>query len=213
MFTGLIEGIGTLQRMERHGLDARMVIRPDFRMEIFVLGESIAVDGACLTVVDFQQDVFTADVSAETLGRTTLGRKAPGSRLNIERALRLGDRLGGHLVTGHIDGIAVLKERKAEGRSLRLFFDAAREIMRYVIEKGSIAVNGISLTVNGVSSVGFDVNIVPHTASMTTVGGLKIGSEVNVETDLIGKYVEKLVCSWETRLEKGGVKDNIDLIF
>lgn len=213
MFTGLIEGIGTLQRMERHGLDARMVIRPDFRMEISLLGESIAVDGACLTVVDFQQDAFTADVSAETLGRTTLGRKAPGSRLNLERALRLGDRLGGHLVTGHIDGIAVLKERKSEGRSLRLFFDASRAIMRYVIEKGSVAVNGISLTVNGVSSVGFDVNIVPHTASMTTAGGLKIGSEVNIETDLIGKYVEKLARSWESTFEKGGVKENIDFNF
>jgi riboflavin synthase len=213
MFTGLIEGTGTLQRMERHGLDARMVIRPDFRMENYILGESIAVDGACLSVVDFQQDAFTVDVSAETLGRTTLARKASGSRLNLERALRLGDRLGGHLVTGHIDGIGVLKERKSEGRSLRLFFDASREIMRYVIEKGSIAVNGISLTVNGVSSVNFDVNIVPHTALMTTVGGLQIGSEVNIETDLIGKYVEKLVCSWETRFEKGGVKDNIDLNF
>ncbi|MGD0398686.1 MAG: riboflavin synthase [Syntrophobacteraceae bacterium] len=213
MFTGLIEGTGTLQRMERHGLDARMVIRPDFRMEISLLGESIAVDGACLTVVDFKQDAFTADVSAETLGCTTLARKAPGSRLNLERALRLGDRLGGHLVTGHIDGIAVLKERELEGRSMRLFFDASREIMRYVIAKGSIAVNGISLTVNGVSSVGFDVNIVPHTASMTTVGDLQIGSEVNIETDLIGKYVEKLVCSWETRLEKDGIKNNIDLNF
>ncbi len=213
MFTGLIEGTGTLQRMERHGLDARMVIRPDFRMEISLLGESIAVDGACLTVIDFEQDAFTADVSAETLGRTTLGRKAPGSKLNLERALRLGDRLGGHLVTGHIDGIALLKERKSEGRSLRLFFDAAREIMRYVIEKGSVAVNGISLTVNGVSSVGFDVNIVPHTASMTTVGGLKIGSEVNIETDLIGKYVEKLARSWESTFDKGGVKENIDFNF
>ena len=213
MFTGLIEGAGTLQRMERHGLDARMVIRPDFRMEISLLGESIAVDGACLTVVDFKQDAFTADVSAETLGCTTLARKAPGSRLNLERALRLGGRLGGHLVTGHIDGIAVLKERELEGRSMRLFFDASREIMRYVIAKGSIAVNGISLTVNGVSSVGFDVNIVPHTASMTTVGDLKIGNEVNVETDLIGKYVEKLVCSRETRLEKDGIKNNIDLNF
>jgi riboflavin synthase len=213
MFTGLIEGVGTLQRMERHGVDARMVIRPDFRMEIFVLGESIAVDGVCLSVVDFQQDVFTADVSAETLGRTTLVRKAPGHRLNIERALRLGDRLGGHMVTGHIDGIGVLKERKAEGRSLRLFFDASPEIMRYVIEKGSIAVNGMSLTVNGVSSVGFDVNIVPHTALMTTVAGLKIGGEVNIETDLIGRYVEKLVCSWESRFEKGGVKGNIDFDF
>ena len=155
MFTGLIEGIGTLQRTDRLGPDARMVIRAGFRMENIVLGESISVDGACLTVVDFQQDALTADVSAETLSRTTLGRKGPGSGLNLERALRLGARLGGHLVTGHIDGIAVLKERRSEGRSLRLFFEAPPEIMKYVIEKGSIAIDGVSLTVNGVSSGGF----------------------------------------------------------
>ena len=142
MFTGLIEGTGTLLRTERLGPDARMVIRADFRMENIVLGESISVDGACLTVIDFRRTALTADVSAETLSRTTLGRKGPGSGLNLERALRLGARLGGHLVTGHIDGIAVLKERKSEGRSLRLFFEAPPEIMRYVIEKGSIAIDG-----------------------------------------------------------------------
>lgn len=213
MFTGLIEGTGTLLRTERIGPDARMVIRPDFQMETAVSGESIAVDGACLTVVDFQQEAFTADVSAETLARTTLGRKAPGSRINLERALRLGDRVGGHLVTGHIDGIAVLKERKPEGRSFRLFFDASREIMRYVIGKGSVAVNGVSLTVNGVSSAGFDVNIVPYTASVTTLVGLQIGGEVNIETDLIGKYVEKMVSTWEGAFEKDGLTKNIDLDF
>jgi riboflavin synthase len=213
MFTGLIEGTGTLQRTERHGLDARMVIRPDFRMETAVLGESIAVDGACLTVIDFQREVFTADVSTETLGRTTLGGKAPGSRMNIERALRLGDRLGGHLMTGHIDGIAVLKERKPEGRSQRLFFEAPPEILRYVIEKGSVAVNGVSLTVNGVSGAGFDVNIVPHTGLMTTLDSLQIGAEVNIETDLIGKYIEKLVRARESSLGKEGDKGNIDLDF
>jgi len=210
MFTGLIEGIGSLQRTEIHGPDASMVIRPDFRMEGAVVGESISVDGVCLTIVDLRQGVFRADVSAETLGRTTLGRKNPGSRLNIERALRFGDRLGGHLVTGHIDGIAVLKMRKAEGRSLRLFFDFPGEISRYIIEKGSVAVNGVSLTVNGVSSAGFDVNVVPHTASVTTLGSLEAGSEVNVEVDLIGKYVEKMVHSL------GGTfagKNNIDLDF
>ena len=122
MFTGLIEGIGTLQRTDRLGPDARMLIQAGFRMANAVPGESISVDGACLTVVDFQQDAFTADVSAETLSRTTLGRKAPGSRLNLERALKFGDRLGGHLVTGHIDGIAVLRERKSEGRSLQAAF-------------------------------------------------------------------------------------------
>jgi len=213
MFTGLIEGIGTLQRTEHLGPDARMIIRAGFRMENVVLGESISVDGACLTVVDFQRDMFTADVSSETLSRTTLGRKGPGSRLNIERALRFGARLGGHLVAGHIDGIGVLKERKSEGRSLRLFFEAPPEIMRYVIEKGSIAIDGVSLTVNGVSSAGFDVNIVPHTASETTLSDLQIGREVNMETDLIGKYVEKMVRSWGSVPEKGGSKTNIDSDF
>jgi len=182
-------------------------------MENMVLGESISIDGVCLTVVDFQQDVFTADVSAETLSRTTLGRKSQGSRLNLERALQLGARLGGHLVSGHIDGIAVFKERKSEGRSLRLFFEAPPEIMKYVIEKGSIALDGVSLTVNGVSNAGFDVNIVPHTASETTLGDFQIGREVNIETDLIGKYVEKMVQSWGSALEKGGSKTNIDFDF
>ncbi len=213
MFTGLIEGIGTLQRTDRLGPDARMVIRAGFRMENIVLGESISVDGACLTVVDFQQDALTADVSAETLSRTTLARKGPGSELNLERALRLGARLGGHLVTGHVDGIAVLKERRSEGRSLRLFFEAPPEILKYVIEKGSIAIDGVSLTVNGVSSGGVDVNIVPHTASETTLNGFQIGREVNIETDMIGKYVEKMVLAWGSALEKGGRKTNIDFDF
>ena len=213
MFTGLIETIGTLQRTERLGPDARMVIRTGLRMVNIVRGESISIDGACLTVVDFHQDTFTADVSAETLSRTTLGHKGQGSRLNIERALRLYARLGGHLVTGHIDGIAVFKERKSEGRSLRLFFEAPPEIMRYVVEKGSIAIDGVSLTVNGVSNAGFDVNIVPHTASETTLSDFQIGREVNIETDVIGKYVEKMVQPWGSELEKGGNRTNIDFDF
>ncbi len=208
MFTGLIEGTGTLLRTERHGPDARMVISPDFQLDRPVLGESIAVDGACLTVIDFDPASFGADVSAETLARTTLGRKVSGNKLNLERALKIGDRLGGHLVTGHIDGIAVLKERKPVGRSLRLSFEMAPEMIRFVIEKGSIAVNGISLTVNGVSNTGFEVNIVPHTASMTTLADLRIGAEVNIETDLIGKYVHRLVHPQE---EENGAGKGIDL--
>lgn len=211
MFTGLIEGTGTLLRTERHGPDARMVISPAFQMDKAVLGESISVDGACLTVIDFGRDFFGADVSVETLARTTLGRKASGSRVNLERALRLGDRLGGHLVTGHVDGIGVLKERRPVGRSWRLFFDISREVARFVIEKGSIAVNGISLTVNTVSSAGFEVNIVPHTASMTTLADLQIGAEVNIETDLIGKYVHRLVTLQEAPLEENGGGKGIDL--
>lgn len=196
MFTGLIEGTGTLVRIDRHGPDAKMVLRADFALDKVVLGESIAVDGACLTVVSYQKDLFTLDVSAETLNRTTLGRKPPGSRFNLERAMRLGDRLGGHLVSGHVDGIGVLKNRYPEGRSWRLAFGMPPELARYVIAKGSIAINGISLTVNGCESEQFDVNIVPHTAQATTIGDWQTGTEVNLETDLIGKYVEKMVRAW-----------------
>ncbi|MGV8073421.1 MAG: riboflavin synthase [Syntrophobacteraceae bacterium] len=201
MFTGLIEGTGTLLRTERHGADARMVIRAQHALEGLTLGESIAVDGACLTVVSFQGTSFNADVSAETLSRTTLDRKSPGSRLNLERALKMGDRLGGHLVSGHVDGIGVLRDRVMEGRSWRLFFEIPRELSRYTIEKGSIAVDGISLTINGCGEGRFDVNIVPHTVSETTIGDLRTGDEVNIETDPIGKYVEKMLLSWKSRSE------------
>jgi riboflavin synthase len=162
-------------------------------MEALTLGESIAVDGACLTVVSFQGDVFTVDVSTETLSRTTLGRKSPGSHLNLEQALRLGDRLGGHLVTGHVDGLGTLRDRRQEGRSWRLVFEAPPDLHRYIIEKGSIAINGISLTVNGCSEGSFEVNVVPHTFAETTIGEVKIGEAVNLETDLLGKYVEKML--------------------
>jgi riboflavin synthase len=196
MFTGLIEGTGTLVRIDSHGPDAKMIIRADFALEKVVLGESIAVDGVCLTVVAFQKALFTVDVSAETLNRTTLGRKTAGSRLNLERAMRLGDRLGGHLVAGHVDGIGLVRNRYAEGRSWRLVFAMPEDLDRYVIAKGSIAINGISLTVNGCETQQFDVNIVPHTGRMTTIGDWQIGTEVNLETDLIGKYVEKMVRAW-----------------
>ncbi|GLI33145.1 riboflavin synthase [Desulforhabdus amnigena] len=213
MFTGLIEGTGTLLRIDHQGPDAKMVIQANYAMEGLTLGESIAVDGACLTVVSFQGTVFTADVSAETLNRTTLGRKMAGQHLNLERALRMGDRLGGHLVSGHVDGIGVLKERKKEGRSWRLFFEVPRELSRYIIEKGSVAVNGISLTVNGCSEGSFDVNIVPHTAKETTISEFQIGDEVNIETDIIGKYVEKMLRSWTPAEEKSTKSSRIDAAF
>ncbi len=213
MFTGLIEGTGTLLRTEHRGPDARMVIQAGFDAGKFVLGESISVDGACLTITAFSGAVFTADVSTETLSRTTLGNKSVGSRLNLERALKFGDRLGGHLVSGHVDGLAVFRDRRPEGRSLRLYFDAPSEIMRYVIEKGSVAVNGVSLTVNGVRDDGFDVNIIPHTASETTIGDLKPGERVNIETDLLGKYVEKMIRTWGAAAEKGKNESRIDIDF
>jgi riboflavin synthase len=208
MFTGLIEGTGTMLRIDRHGADFRMALQANYPTGGFVLGESIAVDGVCLTVVSFQANTFSVDVSAETLARTTLGRKSPGGRFNLERALRMGDRLGGHLVSGHIDGTGSLQSRTQEGRSWRLFFEIPPELSRYTIEKGSIAMNGISLTINGCSEGHFDVNIIPHTGQETTIGGMQVGEAVNIETDLIGKYVEKMFRAWKGTGEKekpGGI--------
>ncbi len=196
MFTGLIEGMGTLLRIEQHGPDSRVVIRAEFEMNGIVLGESIAVDGTCLTAISSRENTFAADVSAETLSLSTLGRKPPGRRVNLERAVRLGDRMGGHIMSGHVDGIGILRERAREGRSLRLFFEIPQELSRYVAAKGSIGMNGLSLTVNGCSDGRFDVNIVPHTADRTTIGDLRPGDEVNIETDVIAKYVESLLKGW-----------------
>jgi riboflavin synthase len=200
MFTGLIEGMGTLLRTEKLGADAKMVIKAHNSLQDLVLGESISVDGACLTVAAFQGNIFTADVSAETLSRTTLGRKPAGSHLNLERALRLGDRLGGHLVSGHVDGLGVLLDRVRDGRSWRLIFGVAAELAHYIVGKGSVAINGISLTVNVAEADRFDVNIVPHTAQETTVAELQIGDEVNIETDIIGKYVERMLAGWQRKM-------------
>jgi riboflavin synthase len=213
MFTGLIQGRGTLLRTERHGQDAAIVIQAHYAMEALTLGESIAVDGACLTVVSFQGDVFTVDVSTETLSRTTLGRKPPGSHLNLEQALRLGDRLGGHLVTGHVDGMGTLRDRRQEGRSWRLVLEAPSDLHRYIIEKGSIAINGVSLTVNGCHEDLFDVNIVPHTFVETTIGEVKIGEAVNLETDLLGKYVEKMLKGFLNRNNTAIETSRIDAAF
>jgi riboflavin synthase len=213
MFTGLIEGTGTLIRLERAGADARMTIGADFAIEGLQLGESIAVDGACLTVVAFQGSQFVVDVSAETLGLTTLGRKSAGAVLNLERALRLGDRLGGHLVSGHVDGVGSLLERSRDGRSWRLSFLMPEHLGRYVIAKGSIAVNGISLTVNDCATARFEVNIVPHTAQMTTIDRLKIGDQVNIETDLIGKYLDRLLRARFGEVVEPVAKTGIDLEF
>ncbi len=213
MFTGLIEGTGTLLRIDQAGADARMVIRANYPMSPIVLGESIAVDGACLTVTSFEGNVFSVDASRETLNRTTLGKKRVGQEFNLERALRLGDRLGGHIVSGHVDTIGKLTERKRDGKSWRLTFRIPKEFDPYVIEKGSIAINGISLTVNGCAEGTFHVNIIPHTARETTIDELQPGEEVNIETDLMGKYVEKMLLAWKPQggSPKGGKA--IDMAF
>ncbi|SFM52198.1 riboflavin synthase [Thermodesulforhabdus norvegica] len=203
MFTGLVEGLGTVVRINPQGVDKRIFIRPDFDPGEIIPGESIAIDGACLTVVAWDGSVFAADVSSETLRRTTIGDRKPGDKVNLERALRLGDRFGGHIVMGHVDAVGVVTERYEEGRSVRFSFRIPADLAKYVVEKGSITVNGVSLTVNSCRGSLFDVNIIPHTAAMTNIGLLKVGDRVNIEVDIIGKYVEKLLKGWNTRIPTG----------
>ena len=193
MFTGIIEGQGHIARVARSGKGMRLTVESDFGLEGTRLGDSIAVNGACLTVVQLSAKRFDADVSPETLSRTTFNQAKIGDRLNLERALRLSDRLDGHLVSGHIDGMAVMKSKNAAGNAVVISFTAQTALTRYMIEKGSVAVDGISLTINTCDDAGFEVSIIPHTAGLTTIGVKKTGDRVNIETDMIGKYVEQFL--------------------
>lgn len=193
MFTGLIEGVGTLEGTRASGPDAVLTIRAPFDLSGDRPGDSIAVSGACLTATAIKGQLFEADVSAETLSKTKLGRLGRGDAVNLERALKAGDRLGGHIVSGHIDGLAKVSIKEDYGGSLRFRFNLDPALTRYIIVKGSVAVDGISLTVNDVGPDWFEVNIIPHTAAKTTLALIRPGSMVNIETDLIGKYVERLL--------------------
>jgi riboflavin synthase len=193
MFTGIIETIGRVTRVETRGGDCRMVIEAPGFFAGAVIGDSIATSGVCLTAIEFSNDHFTADLSVETLNATTAGSWQVGQRVNLERALTPAKPLGGHLVSGHVDGVGSLLEIREDARSSRLTFEAPRELARYIARKGSITVDGISLTVNEVSGAQFGVNIVPHTLTHTTLGGLKAGALVNLEVDLIARYLERLL--------------------
>ncbi|MCB2228459.1 MAG: riboflavin synthase [Desulfarculaceae bacterium] len=193
MFTGLVEGTGTLGRISPSGPDSVLSISPPWPVGETVLGESIAINGACLTVTRITGEGFTVDVSAETLSRTTLGKMRPGAKVNLERAMQLGDRLGGHLVSGHIDCVGAIAKREEVGGSTRFEVTIPPEHLRLMVEKGSVAVDGISLTVNWVGPDRFGLNIIPHTMSATTLNLAKQGDSVNIETDLIGKYVARLL--------------------
>lgn len=198
MFTGLVEDIGTIASAERRtevGSDAVVFeIRPQrIALADLVVGESICHDGTCLTVTEVGAAGYRVLAGGETLARTTLGGLGAGGKLNLERALRVGDRLGGHWVTGHIDGTGELAARTDLGANLVLAIRAPRALLRYIVEKGSIALAGVSLTVNTVDDTGFSIAIIPHTRTHTTLGELTVGDRINLEVDILAKHVEKLV--------------------
>ena len=196
MFTGLITDLGRVRGVERRG-DTRFTFETHYDTGESALGASIACSGVCLTVIDKGPDWFAADVSAETLSKTTLGDWGAGTPVNLERSLRLGDELGGHLVSGHVDGVSTVLDRRPDGDSLRLTFAAPDGLDRLIAPKGSVALDGVSLTVNQVhdgSGQGrFEVNVIPHTAQVTTLGGCRPGSRVNLEIDLLARYVQRLL--------------------
>jgi len=193
MFTGIIEGMGRLLGKRVIGGGIAFDLEAGFALDDPQEGESIAINGVCLTAYNISGRRFSADVSPETLSRTRLGGLSSGDLVNMERALRLSDRLGGHLVSGHVDCVAVVNSRKPLGDYTIFTFSLPQAQSRYIVEKGSIAVDGISLTVNSCAAGQFSVSIIPHTVKMTTLGSLKVGQRVNIEVDIIGKYVEKLL--------------------
>jgi riboflavin synthase len=193
MFTGIIQGLGTLFEKRPAGGGMIFGLEADFDLTDPEEGESIAVNGACLTARNIKGNRFYVDVSPESLRRTVLGTLQAGSRVNLERALRLSDRLGGHLVSGHVDAQGQVKERRSAGDFTLFTFTLDSALTRYVVEKGSITINGVSLTVNSCDRDRFSVSIIPHTLAVTSLGHLREGDQVNIEVDIIGKYVEKLL--------------------
>lgn len=194
MFTGIIQAVGSIVYAAARGGDVRLSVDSGaLEMGDVALGDSIACNGVCLTVVELRSGGFAADVSRETLALTTLQRLRPGSRVNLEKALTLATRLGGHLVSGHVDGVGRIVERHAEARSMRLSVEAPYGLAKYIAHKGSICVDGVSLTVNRVQGARFELNIVPHTLGETTLDDCREGSEVNLEVDLIARYLERLI--------------------
>ncbi len=198
MFTGIIEGTGKLLAKRNAGGGLAFDLEADFDLTDPVEGESIAVNGVCLTAYDIEGRRFTVDVSPESLSRTTLGTLSVGGRVNMERALQLTDRLGGHIVSGHVDCVATVRDRQPKGDFTLFSFSFPKALSRYVIEKGSITINGVSLTVNSCTVDSFEVSIIPHTLQVTTLGLLVRGTKVNIEVDIIGKYVEKMLLPRES---------------
>jgi riboflavin synthase len=205
MFTGIIEGLGTISSVRSSGQGSRLAVEADFELTGTKIGESVAVNGACLTVVTLSNKRFEADVSPETIEKTTFGRVKIGERVNLERALLLSSRVDGHLVSGHVDALGTIVRRETAGNATLVTVEIPPDAARYIIPKGSVAVDGISLTVNQCDEGSFGVSIIPHTGLITTIGFKKVGEPVNIETDMIGKYVERFL-----RADKAEQKETKD---
>jgi riboflavin synthase len=212
MFTGIIEGLGTIDAIRPGGEGKHVTLRADFDLEGTRVGDSISVNGACLTAVRIDGRRFDVDVSPETVARTTLGSAKIGQRVNLERALRLGDRLDGHLVSGHVDGLGYLVSRETASNATVLTFSVGSGLSRYMIQKGSVAIDGVSLTINRLGTDSFQVSIIPHTAMLTTMGLKHVGDACNIETDLIGKYVERFVVPDRSHAQHSDGGVNLDLL-
>ena len=194
MFTGIIKDKGTITAVEQRGGDVRLAISsPGLPWTDYEVGESIAVNGVCLTAVHLRKDGFDTDVSGETLNVTALGALRVGSPVNLEPSLSLGERLGGHLVSGHVDCTGTVVSRSADARSIRFAFEIPPDYARYIAKKGSVCIDGVSLTINEVSGPRFELNIIPHTAEVTITGNYAVGTIVNVEVDLVARYLERLI--------------------
>ncbi len=200
MFTGIVEEMGNVKALRRDASAAHITISASAVLGNTALGDSISVNGVCLTVVNIGKNDFSADVAVETLKVTNLGDLKIGEKVNLERALQFSARIGGHLVSGHVDAVGHIREKREEGNGWRIFIDAPETLLRYVIKKGSISIDGISLTVADVDKNSFSVAIIPHTAKLTTLGFKSAGDSVNLEGDLIGKFVERLLSG---RIERG----------
>jgi riboflavin synthase len=210
MFTGIIQAIGRIDTLEDRGGDQRIRIHTgDLDLRQAAIGDSIAVNGVCLTAVELDAHGFAADVSRESLSLTTLGALKPGSRVNLEQALRLSTPLGGHLVSGHVDGVGTLLAVEQDARSWRIQIHAPGELARYIAVKGSICIDGVSLTINQVKGAVFDLNIVPHTLTATIIGDYRAGTRVNLEVDLIARYLERLMLGEAAAEQGGGVTEDL----
>lgn len=211
MFTGIVEEIGHIKGIQRNAKSVRLTIAASLVLEDVKLGDSIATNGVCLTVTEFTKDSFVADVMPETMVRSNLGDLKAGSMVNLERALRVGDRLGGHMVSGHIDGTGRIMGRKKDDNAIWIHIGAPPEIIKYIIQKGSVAIDGISLTVAYVDNESFKVSIIPHTQDETTLVSLKEGTRVNLENDMTAKYIERFMFfgKEENKTEKSSLTMNL----